>query len=302
LGVISHGRLLSLQTDLDVFGVLSLPRAERDYLEGQAGKYLNAPLGMYRLLPPIEPSVMRDFVAFEEHITAMKKNEPGDGKVPQQWYDAPVHIYMNPYTVFGANDTIPMPPETKAMDFEMEVAAIVLKRGSDVAPEEASSYIAGYCILNDWSARDIQGQEMRVGLGPSKGKDFATTLGPWITTPDELEQYRVGDRYDLEMTVSINGVKFGQDSLKNMAWSFEDLIVHTSRASVIGKGDVLASGTCSGGSLAEAWANNGRQEPRPLQVGDVVEMTVTGLGTISNTIGETRSPNHKIPKARTAEH
>jgi 2-keto-4-pentenoate hydratase/2-oxohepta-3-ene-1,7-dioic acid hydratase in catechol pathway len=298
LAVVRHGRILSLQTNLDLLGVLSLPRKERDYLEGQAGKYLNAPLGSRKLLPPIEPKAMRDFVTFERHITAMKKTEPGSGQVPEQWYDAPVHLYMNPYTVFGANDVIPTPPGTQALDFEMEVAAIVLRQASDVSLEEAPGYIAGYCIVNDWSARDIQGQEMRVGLGPSKGKDFATTLGPWITTPDELEEFRSDDRYDLEMTVKINDEVFGTDSLKNMAWSFEELLVHASRASVVGRGDVLASGTCSGGSLAEAWALNGKGQPPALKPGDTVEMTVAGLGSIKNTIGEVVSPNHQIPKAR----
>jgi 2-keto-4-pentenoate hydratase/2-oxohepta-3-ene-1,7-dioic acid hydratase in catechol pathway len=205
---------------------------------------------------------------------------------------------MNPHVNFGAHDVIPMPPHTQALDFELEVAALILKKASDVSLDEASRFIAGYTIFNDWSARDIQGHEMRVGLGPSKGKDFANTFGPWLTTPDELEQYREGDRLNLEMTASVNGVPLGTDSLKNMSWSFEELLVHASRASVVGKGDVLASGTSSGGSLSEIWSRTGVREPKPLQVGDVVEMTVTGLGTIRNVIGEVTSPGHLVGKAR----
>jgi 2-keto-4-pentenoate hydratase/2-oxohepta-3-ene-1,7-dioic acid hydratase in catechol pathway len=125
---------------------------------------------------------------------------------------------------------------------------------------------------------------MSVGLGPSKGKDFATTIGPFITTPDELEQYREGDRLALEMSVSVNGVRMGGDNLKNMGWSFEQMISHASRSSYVGAGDVLASGTAHSGSLAEHWSKNKSQTPPALEPGDIVEMTVTGLGTIRNRI------------------
>jgi 2-keto-4-pentenoate hydratase/2-oxohepta-3-ene-1,7-dioic acid hydratase in catechol pathway len=140
---------------------------------------------------------------------------------------------------------------------------------------------------------------MLVGLGPSKGKDFATTLGPWITTPDELEKYRDGDRYDLPMSVSVNGVEMGSYNLKYMSWSFEELISHSSRGSYVGAGDVLASGTAHGGSLAEKWAAaKSRENPAPLKPGDVVSMTVEGLGTIWNPIVPTVSPGHTVPRAR----
>jgi 2-keto-4-pentenoate hydratase/2-oxohepta-3-ene-1,7-dioic acid hydratase in catechol pathway len=298
LAVVRHGRLLDLPPKLSLFDILSMPIAERNVIEQQAGRQMNAPIENYRLLPPFDPTAIRDFVTFEKHISGMKKGEPGNGSIPEQWYETPVYIYMNPHVNFGAHDVIPMPPHTQALDFELEVAALILKKASDVSLDEASSFIAGYTIFNDWSARDIQGHEMRVGLGPSKGKDFANTFGPWLTTPDELEQYREGDRLNLEMTASVNGVPLGTDSLKNMSWSFEELLVHASRASVVGKGDVLASGTSSGGSLSEIWSRTGVREPKPLQVGDVVEMTVTGLGTIRNVIGEVTSPGHLVGKAR----
>jgi 2-keto-4-pentenoate hydratase/2-oxohepta-3-ene-1,7-dioic acid hydratase in catechol pathway len=284
LGIINHGRLLDLPEGMTVLQVLNLPRAERDYLEGQAGRHFNAPLDSVELLPPVDPKAMRDYVTFEGHISGMKKSEPGDGSVPAHWYEAPVFYFMNPHTVIGGNANVNAPAYTGALDYELEVAVILKKPAVNVTPEQASDYIAGYCILNDWSARDVQLKEMSVGLGPSKGKDFATTLGPWITTPDELEQYRDGDRYALDMSVSVNGVRIGGDNLKNMGWSFEQMIAHASRSSYVGAGDVLASGTAHTGSMAEFWAKTKSHNPPPLKPGDLVEMTVTGLGTIANRV------------------
>ncbi|MEY4424654.1 MAG: hypothetical protein RJB56_281 [Actinomycetota bacterium] len=299
VGVVNdHGRLLNLPTRLSVLEVLALPIRERNLIEAQAGRLFNTSIDKVHFLPPVEPRAMRDFVAFEAHIAGMKKSEGGTGKIPQAWYDVPVFIFMNPWSLLDPNADVPMPPHTKALDFELEVAAIVLKPARDVSLENAGEFIAGYTLFNDWSARDIQRHEMSVGLGPSKGKDFANTMGPWITTPDELAKYRKDDRLDLEMTVSINGVEIGRDSTKNMSWNFEELLVHASRDAMVGPGDVLASGTCSGGALSEKWSRSGSQNPPPLQVGDVVEMTVTGLGTIRNRIVETKSPGHMAPPAK----
>ncbi|QEW01606.1 fumarylacetoacetate hydrolase family protein [Microbacterium caowuchunii] len=241
---------------------------------------------------------MRDFLAFEGHIAGMKKGEPGDGTVPEQWYEAPAFLFMNPWSVVPTGAGIPMPPFTRKLDFELEVAAIVKNTVRDVPIEEAAGHIAGYCIFNDWSARDIQGAEMRIGLGPAKGKDFANTLGPWITTPEELEPFREGDRFALEMSVSVNGEVIGTDNLRNMSWSFEEMLVHASRDAWVGAGDVLASGTASTGALSERWSRTGELDPPPLQVGDVVTMTVEGLGSIENRIVETVSPGHTVPRAR----
>ena len=139
--------------------------------------------------------------------------------------------------------------------------------------------------MNDWSARDIQGKEMKLKLGPSKGKDFATTIGPWVVTADELDGCRDADGFlDLEMTVKVNDVRVGGDRSAHMGWSFEQLVSHSSRASWVKAGEVLASGTCASGSLAESWGRTGTLTPPPLQVGDVVEMTIERLGTIRNTV------------------
>jgi 2-keto-4-pentenoate hydratase/2-oxohepta-3-ene-1,7-dioic acid hydratase in catechol pathway len=283
LGIVHHDMVKDLPRGLDALTVLNLPIVERNLLEAQAGRRHRASIDQVRLLPPIEPRAMRDFVAFERHISGMKKGEGAAG-VPDAWYEAPVFLFMNPWSVIGAYDDVPIPPDTSALDYELEIAVVVGRATHNVAEEDAHGYIAGYCIMNDWSARDLQSREMSVGLGPSKGKDFATTIGPWITTPDELESHVIDGRLALEMTVSINDVEIGRDSSAGMSWSFEQMLTHASRGATVGAGDVLGSGTCAGGSLAEAWARAGQQTPPPLQPGDVVTMSIEGLGSISNRV------------------
>jgi len=169
-----------------------------------------------------------------------------------------------------------------------------------VTPERARSAIGGYCVMNDWSARDVQGKEMKLKLGPSKGKDFATTIGPWVVTADELDDCRDADGFlDLEMTVKVNDQRVGGDRSAHMGWSFEQLVSHSSRASWVKAGEVLASGTCASGSLAESWGRTGSLTPPPLKVGDVVEMTIQRLGTIRNTVvADTETVPPVVPARR----
>jgi 2-keto-4-pentenoate hydratase/2-oxohepta-3-ene-1,7-dioic acid hydratase in catechol pathway len=153
--------------------------------------------------------------------------------------------------------------------------------------------------MNDWSARDVQGREMKLGLGPSKGKDFATTIGPWVVTADELDECRDADGFlDLGMEVRVNGTRVGADRSAHMGWSFEQLVSYASRASWVKAGEVLASGTCATGALAESWGRTGQLDPPPLQVGDVVEMTIERLGTIANRIVPGTGEVPPIPTAR----
>jgi 2-keto-4-pentenoate hydratase/2-oxohepta-3-ene-1,7-dioic acid hydratase in catechol pathway len=292
--VVDAEQLRPLAEDVDVLAVLALTPDERAALRTADP----IPLDPSRLLAPLSPPALRDFVTFESHVQGVNKSVNGSAGVPEAWYEAPVFVFMNPHGVMAPNADIPMPPFTSALDFELEVAAIVGSRVRDAGPDDAERFIAGYAVLNDWSTRDVQRREMQVGLGPSKGKDFATTIGPWITTPDELEPWRTGDRYDLRMEVFVNGELIGSDSMAHMAWSFSELLVHASRDAWVGAGDVLATGTCGGGALAESWGRRGEQTPRPLQVGDVVTMTVEGLGTIESRITETTSPGHRAPEAR----
>ncbi|MDJ0105161.1 MULTISPECIES: fumarylacetoacetate hydrolase family protein [Rhodococcus] len=255
------------------------------------------------LCAPLQPSTMRDFVAFEEHVEGVRRSMDGGSGVVDAWYEAPRFYFTNPYTVSGPNAVIRPPAACKTLDFEMEVAAVVSKSGSSLSVEEARDHIFGYTILNDWSARDIQRREMQVSLGPAKGKDFANTLGPWIVTADEFDDYRDGDGFlDVSCTVTVNGEEVGRDSLANMGWTFESLVAYASRDSWVHSGDVLGSGTTgNGGCLAELWGRRGEQSPPPLRVGDVVTITVEGIGSLTNTVGDGR-PSPEVPPARRVDH
>lgn len=297
-GRVQHGRLQDIPGDPEIIDLLTAPSDVRRDKDLRAGRLQKLPVEDAVLTVPVQPRAMRDFVVFEAHIAGMKKSEGGAGSVPEQWYEAPAFLFMNPWSVVPSGAEIPMPPFTQRLDFELEVAMIVKHTVRDVPIEEAAQHIAGFCLLNDWSARDIQAAEMSIGLGPSKGKDFASTLGPWLTTPDELEKYREGDRYALEMSVAVNGEIVGTDNLRNMSWSFEEMLVHASRDAWVGAGDILATGTASRGALSETWARTGALHPPPLQVGDVVTMTVEGLGSIENRVVESVSPGHRAPRAR----
>ncbi|KUO07370.1 fumarylacetoacetate hydrolase family protein [Streptomyces sp. DSM 15324] len=242
------------------------------------------PLDAVRLLPPLEPPSVRDFYTFEEHIEGVRRS--GDRGVPEAWYDAPTFYFTNPQALIGAHDDVPYPPGSKVLDFELEVAVVIGREGRDLTPEQARDHIAGYTLFNDWSARDLQIREMQVGLGPCKGKDTATTLGPHLVTPDELEPYRDADGFlRLALTSEINGVVVGKDLLSNMSWTFEEMIAYASRGTVVRPGDVLGSGTCgNGGCLAELWGLRGERIPPPLKPGDTVALTADVLGSVRNTV------------------
>jgi 2-keto-4-pentenoate hydratase/2-oxohepta-3-ene-1,7-dioic acid hydratase in catechol pathway len=244
------------------------------------------PVDSVRLLPPLQPPTIRDFVAFEEHVEGVRRAIDGQAGVVAEWYQAPTFYFTNPYGLVGAHDDVAVPPGSQRFDFELEVAVVVGRDGASLTPEQARDAIFGYTIMNDWSARDLQAREMKVNLGPAKGKDSATTLGPWLVTADEFEPYRDDDGFlALDERVSVNGTEIGQDLLSNMGWPFEELVSYASRGTWVRAGDVLGSGTCgNGGCLAELWGIRGDAAPPPLQPGDVVEITVEGIGTIRNRV------------------
>ncbi|KUL40166.1 fumarylacetoacetate hydrolase family protein [Actinoplanes awajinensis] len=233
------------------------------------------PLADIQLLAPLRPTSIRDFVAFEEHVEGVRRSIDGATGVPEAWYDAPAFYFTNPHAIYGPDDDVPFPAASVARDFELEVAAIA-------GPDRT---IFGYTIFNDWSARDLQSREMTINLGPAKGKDFASSLGPWIVTADELSPYEKDGFLDLWCSASVNGTEVGRDLLSNMGWTFEAMLAHAARDSVVRPGDVLGSGTVgNGGCLAELWGRNGRQAPPPLTDGDVVTLTVEGIGSLTNRI------------------
>ncbi|WP_405631330.1 fumarylacetoacetate hydrolase family protein [Streptomyces sp. NBC_00016] len=274
-----------------------------DALLGVGAAALGAVAGPHvsevRLLPPLEPPTVRDFVTFEEHVEGVRRSVDGVGGVPEAWYDAPTFYFTNPYAVVGAHDDVPVPPGSHLLDFELEVAAVVGREGRDLTPERARDHIVGYTVFNDWSARDLQSREMQVRLGPCKGKDTAATLGPYLVTADELEPYRDSDGFlRLALTAAVNGEVIGEDLLSNMSWTFEEMVAYASRGTVVRPGDVLGSGTCgNGGCLAELWGVRGQQSPRPLRPGDTVTLTVEGIGTVSNTVVAGADPV-PLPAAR----
>jgi 2-keto-4-pentenoate hydratase/2-oxohepta-3-ene-1,7-dioic acid hydratase in catechol pathway len=246
------------------------------------------PVSEVRLLPPLHPPSIRDFVGFEAHIEGVARAQEGTG-IPPAWYEAPAFYFTNPHAVIGAHDEVPIYAGSTAFDFECELATVIGTAGRDLTTEQARGRIAGYTLFGDWSARDIQKLESRLPFGFAKGKDGAHTLGPWLVSADELEPYRQDDGYlDITLTVSLNGTMLAQDSLASMSWLLEEQVSYASRGTWIQPGDVLGSGTFGGGCLAEFWGRAGRREPPPLRPGDVVTFTAEGIGTISNTVRAAR--------------
>jgi len=298
LGHGEHTRVHPFDAGFDLVELLAESAEWRDSQADVAASGDGLALDAVVLLPPVYPVAMRDFLTFEAHVDGMERGQGNPGP-PAEWYDAPVFLFMAPHAVTGPYDDVALPPDTERFDFELEIAAVICRDARDVPAAEAGAHIGGYCVMNDWSARDVQGKEMKLKLGPSKGKDFATTIGPWVVTPDELDDLRDEDGFlDLTMSVSVNGVQVGSDRTAHMGWSFEQLVSHASRASWVKAGEVLASGTCASGSLAESWGRTGSLTPPPLQIGDVVEMTIERIGTIRNTVVATESTLPPVASAR----
>lgn len=238
------------------------------------------------LLAPLTPPTFRDFSTFPEHTAGVVKLLDPEADVPPEFWEIPTFYFSNPYAIIGPHDDVPVPPGSDLFDHELEVAAVVGRAGRDLSVEEAEEHIAGFVVLNDFSARDVQFHEMRLRLGPAKGKDTATSLGRYFVTADELAARRSGASYDLRMEVRVNGQLLGSDRLDSMAWSFPALAAYASRGTEIRPGDLLGSGTCQGGCLAELWGRHGRDVHPPLQPGDVVTTSVEELGGTRNLVVE----------------
>ncbi len=233
---------------------------------GTAREHAEYPLSEVRLLAPVlHPPSVRDFMAFEEHVRTARARR--DREVPREWYEQPVFYFSNPTAIYGPEDEIPYPQETEMLDYELEVAAVIGAEGR----------IGGFTVMNDWSARDLQAAEMPVGLGPAKGKDFATSLGPAVVTPDELGDLR------LQMIARVNGQERSRGNLGDMYHSWEAIVARAARNTRLLPGDVIGSGTVGSGCILE------HGDGRWLEPGDVVELEVEGIGVLRNTIGPRRT-------------
>jgi len=287
---------------LTVAEVLAAGLADVPALAAEVDSAAPVPIAEVELLPPLVPASVRDFVAFEEHVEGVTASIDGASHVVPEWYEFPTFYFTNPHSIVATGAEV-RPPRTERLDFELEVGAVIGgvagSDGRDLSPADAAGHIFGYTIFNDWSARDVQAREMKVRLGPAKGKDFATTLGPWIVTADEFDG-RLDDEgfLPIGMEVLVNGERVGVDLLSNMGWPFGDLVAYASRDSRVVPGDVLGSGTAgNGGCLAELWGRAGELTPPPLATGDEVVMRVDGIGEIRNTIGAA-APVPDVPPAR----
>jgi 2-keto-4-pentenoate hydratase/2-oxohepta-3-ene-1,7-dioic acid hydratase in catechol pathway len=247
---------------------------------GDKGVY---PLNEVRLIAPLpNPKSFRDFYAFEQHVKSARENR-GLKMIPE-WYHVPVFYFSNHLAIKGPEDKISKPNECKWLDYELEVACIIGKQGRNITAEEAENYIFGYCILNDWSARDLQRLEMKVGLGPAKGKDFATSIGPWIITKDEMDPLRNGKGFDISMKARINGIPLSKGNMKDIYYSFGEMIERASAGVTLYPGEILGSGTVGTGCILEL----GTEVHRWLEPGDVVELEIDKLGVLKNSIIEAR--------------
>ncbi|MCH7480399.1 MAG: fumarylacetoacetate hydrolase family protein, partial [Chloroflexi bacterium] len=201
--------------------------------------------------PITRPPTLRDFYAFEQHVTTAYANR--GRTVPKNWYEMPVFYFCNPNSTFGHDEEVPMPKYTQALDYELEVAVVIGKPGRDIPAEDAMQHIFGFTIFNDWSARDEQRKEMSVGLGPAKGKDFASSFGPYIVTPDELEDRSDGRPgvYDLEMIARVNGKEYSRGNWNSLYYSFGEMIARASGDVTLQPGDLIGSGTVGTGCFLE---------------------------------------------------
>jgi 2-keto-4-pentenoate hydratase/2-oxohepta-3-ene-1,7-dioic acid hydratase in catechol pathway len=222
-----------------------------------------------RLLVPVLPTSLRDFLAFEDHVKAGagRRGEP----VPETWYEMPIYYKGNHRSVYGPDQEIPWPPFTDELDFELEVACVLGGHGRDLDAGRAAGLIFGYTLMNDWSARDLQRKEMAARLGPAKSKDFATSLGPCLVTSDEL------DPSTLRLTARIDGEVWAEGSLGGARWTFPQMIAHVSQGEDVWPGDIYGSGTFGGGC--------GLDLGRFLWPGAVVELEADGIGVLRNTVG-----------------
>lgn len=248
--------------------------------------------------PVPHPTSCRDGYAFRQHVAAARRNRRVE-MIPE-FDEYPIFYFTNHNAIQGPGDIFCMPDHFEKLDFELEVAVVIGKKGMNIKAADADKYIAGYMIMNDMSARTLQMEEMKLNLGPAKGKDFSTVIGPYLVTPDELEPYKIahkanhtGNNYNLKMTCKVNGVQVSEGNMGDMDWTFAEIIERCAYGVNILPGDVIGSGTVGTGCFLElngtGLLNNPDYKPQWLKDGDVVEMEITGLGVLKNTIRKVQS-------------
>ena len=229
--------------------------------------------------PVLRPTSLRDFYAFEGHVRTMWERRGGE--VPETWYRLPVFYFSNVSEIRGPDDPIWSPAASSELDYELEVAAVIDTPAGNLSADRAEETIGGYTVFNDWSARDLQREETVVRLGPAKGKDFASSFGPYLVTPDELADARVGSGYDLVMTAAVNGIETSRGRWADAQFSFGDMLTRASADVRLRAGDLIGSGTVGTGCLLEVKdATLGRY----LEPGDTVELGIDRLGILRNPI------------------
>jgi fumarylacetoacetate (FAA) hydrolase len=261
----------------------------------KSGEITPKPLSNVQLLAPVpKPTSCRDAYAFRQHVFTARRNRGVE--MIEEFDQFPIFYFTNHNAIQGPGEIVCMPDHMERLDFELEISIVVGKKGRNIKASEATPYIAGFCIMNDMSARRLQMEEMKLNLGPAKGKDFSTVIGPYMITPDELEQYKtktkeghVGVQHKLEMKCWVNGKLFSEGNYADMDWTFEEILERCAYGADILPGDVIGSGTVGTGCLMELNGSGKLKDPdnfKPywLKDGDVVDMEITGLGKLSNTI------------------
>jgi len=275
----------------------ALPVAQGDVQmieEGKIAQGKGIPVDSVQLLAPIPfPTSCRDGYAFRQHVAAARRNRKAE-MIPE-FDQYPIFYFTNHHSIKGPGEVSCMPDHFEKLDFELEVAVVICKHGRNIKAEEADEYIGGLMIMNDFSARRLQMEEMLLNLGPAKGKDFATTIGPWLVTPDELEPFEVpckeghtGKNWNLKMICKVNDVQVSEGNLSDMDWTFAEIIERASYGVDLFPGDIIGSGTVGTGCFLELNGTGKLQDPgyqeQWLQNGDVIELEIDELGVLSNTI------------------
>lgn len=262
--------------------------------EGKIRMEKSIPLSSVQLLAPIPfPTSCRDGYAFRQHVAAARRNRKAE-MIPE-FDQYPVFYFTNHLSIKGPGEIQCMPDHFEKLDFELEVAIVICKHGRNIKAEDADDYIGGLMIMNDFSARRLQMEEMLLNLGPAKGKDFATAIGPWLVTLDELQEFEtapkenhVGKSWNLKMSCKVNGVQVSEGNLGDMDWTFAEIIERASYGVDLYPGDIIGSGTAGTGCFLElngtGKLNDANYNEQWLKDGDVVELETEGLGVLSNTI------------------